>query len=228
MPNLIIFLIISQKYKELPDFREISDTIEMFVRLSQKYSQNFFFQNMQNFVFSRQWKRHFCWNPSDKSIMHISFNTFVSSLAHRSHRGNKLLELFCCSLIWPLPPLSSLQRQNTEISKQIFPEKEYLGLSPNFHIHASVSHLYIPTIRLSILREEICRVVDLSWDFINRSLAHECWNWGWGRAIPRKGIHKGDFRCSAHLLHYFLPLVFLLSTSMQKAWKQVFINILKI
>jgi hypothetical protein len=35
----------------------------------------------------------------------------------------------------------TLQRQNTEISKQIFPEKEYQGLRPNFHIHASVSDL---------------------------------------------------------------------------------------
>ncbi len=37
----------------------------------------------------------------------------------------------------------ALQRQNTEISKQIFPEKEYRGLSPNFQIHASVSDLNI-------------------------------------------------------------------------------------
>ncbi len=50
----------------------------------------------------------------------------------------------------------ALQRQNTEISKQIFPEKEYRGLSPNFHIHASVSDLYIPTVGLPILLEEIC------------------------------------------------------------------------
>jgi hypothetical protein len=28
--------------------------------------------------------------------------------------------------------------------------------SPNFHIHVSVSHLYIPTIDLSILLQEIC------------------------------------------------------------------------
>ncbi len=48
------------------------------------------------------------------------------------------------------------QRQNTEISKQIFPEKEYRGLSPNFHIHDSVSDLYIPTIGLPILLKEIC------------------------------------------------------------------------
>jgi hypothetical protein len=46
-----------------------------------------------------------------------------------------------------------------QISKQIFPEKEYRGLSPNFHIHASVSDLYIPTIGLSILLEEICRLI---------------------------------------------------------------------
>jgi hypothetical protein len=57
------------------------------------------------------------------------------------------------------PLTSALQRQNTEISKQIFPEKEYRGLSPNFHIHASVSDLYIPTIGLPIFLEEICRPV---------------------------------------------------------------------
>ncbi len=38
--------------------------------------------------------------------------------------------------------------------------------------------------------------VDRSWDYINRSQTHECWNWGWGRAIPRKEINKGDFLCS--------------------------------
>ncbi len=29
------------------------------------------------------------------------------------------------------------------------------------------------------------------------SQTHECGNWDWGRAIPRKGIHKWDFRCRA-------------------------------
>jgi hypothetical protein len=54
-------------------------------------------------------------------------------------------------------PLPTLQRQNTEISKQIFPEKEYRGLSSNFHIQTSVSILYIPTIGVPILLDEICR-----------------------------------------------------------------------
>jgi hypothetical protein len=53
----------------------------------------------------------------------------------------------------------TLERQNTEISKQIFQEKEYRGLSPNFHILASVSDLYIPTIGLPSLLEEICRLI---------------------------------------------------------------------
>jgi hypothetical protein len=54
---------------------------------------------------------------------------------------------------------TTLQRQITEILKQIFPEKEYRGLSPNFHIHASLSDFYIQTIGLPILLEEICRPI---------------------------------------------------------------------
>ncbi len=40
------------------------------------------------------------------------------------------------------------------------------------------------------------KYVDRSWEYINRSQTHECGNWGWGRAIPRKGIHKRNCRCS--------------------------------
>jgi hypothetical protein len=44
-------------------------------------------------------------------------------------------------------------RNYTKNSQQIFPEKEMRGLSPNFHIHVSVSDLYIPTI--SLLQENM-------------------------------------------------------------------------
>jgi hypothetical protein len=47
-----------------------------------------------------------------------------------------------------------LQRQNTENSKKVFPEKEFHGHSPNFHIHVSVSDLNIPTMGLPILLQE--------------------------------------------------------------------------
>ncbi len=45
----------------------------------------------------------------------------------------------------------TLQRTNTKNSKQIFPEKELRGHSPNFHIKVSVDDLYIQTIDLSNL-----------------------------------------------------------------------------
>jgi len=49
----------------------------------------------------------------------------------------------------------TLQRHNVEEnSKQIFPEKELRGHSPNSHIHVSVSDWYIPTIDLPILLQE--------------------------------------------------------------------------
>jgi hypothetical protein len=46
------------------------------------------------------------------------------------------------------------QRHNTENLKQIFPEKELRGLSTKFHIHVSVSELYIPMNGLPILLQE--------------------------------------------------------------------------
>ncbi len=51
---------------------------------------------------------------------------------------------------------TTLQSHNTENLKQIFPEKELRGLSPNFHIYSyvSVSDLYTPTIGLPILLQE--------------------------------------------------------------------------
>jgi hypothetical protein len=54
---------------------------------------------------------------------------------------------------------NTLQRQNAENLKQIFPEKEYRSLSSNFHIHVSVSELFLPTMGLPVLLEEICRLI---------------------------------------------------------------------
>ncbi len=45
----------------------------------------------------------------------------------------------------------TLQRTNTENWKQLFSEKELRGHNPYFHIHVSVSDLYIPTMNLPIL-----------------------------------------------------------------------------
>ncbi len=41
------------------------------------------------------------------------------------------------------------------------------------------------------------KYADRSWEYINQSQTHECGNWDWDRALPRKGIHKWYLRRSA-------------------------------
>jgi hypothetical protein len=89
--------------------------------------------------------------------------------------------------------LFALQRHKTKNIKQIFPEEELRGLSPNYHIHVSVSVLHIPTIGQDY--SAAGKYVDRSWEYINRSHTHECGKWNRGRAIPFLGIHNWDFRC---------------------------------
>jgi hypothetical protein len=60
--------------------------------------------------------------------------------------------------------VETLQRHNTENSKRVIPEKELHGHSPNFHIHGSVSDIYIPMIDL-----HSGKYVDRSWEYITCS-----------------------------------------------------------
>jgi hypothetical protein len=84
------------------------------------------------------------------------------TILHRAKKSGLNLKGPLCLLnhfvaqLEPIGTQSTLQRQNAENLKQIFPEKEYRGLSPNFHIHVSGSELYFPTMDLSFLLEEIC------------------------------------------------------------------------
>ncbi len=65
----------------------------------------------------------------------------------------------------------------------VFPEKERRGLRPNFHIHVSVSDLYIPTIATSTYFSA-AEYADRSREYINRTQKHECRNWDCNRAVP--------------------------------------------
>ncbi len=60
------------------------------------------------------------------------------------------LSFLCVARLGP-----TLQRTNPKNSKQILPEKELRGHSPNFHMHVSVSDLYISNIDLPILLQDI-------------------------------------------------------------------------
>ncbi len=69
---------------------------------------------------------------------------------------------------------------------------ELRGLSPNFHIHVSVSDLYILRIgpHISYPTEK----ADPSWEYINRSHTHEFGYWDCSCAIPFLGIFVSNFR----------------------------------
>jgi hypothetical protein len=62
-------------------------------------------------------------------------------------------------------------------SKQIFPEKKLHGYSPNFYIDVSVSDLYIPTIDVPILLQEICGPILGIYKSLARHMNVECGNW---------------------------------------------------
>jgi hypothetical protein len=78
----------------------------------------------------------------------------ASSIDIRVDPSSPLYNVFKCLTVHHIISL-----QNAENLKQIFPEKEYRGLGPNFHIHVSVSELYIPTMGLPFLLEEIYRPI---------------------------------------------------------------------
>ncbi len=69
----------------------------------------------------------------------------------------------------------TLQRHNTENSKQRFPEKKLRGYNLNSFIHVSVSDLYIFLTGLPILLQD--QGMDQTSEYIDRSQTHECGNW---------------------------------------------------
>ncbi len=67
---------------------------------------------------------------------------------------------------------------------------ELRGLSPNFHIHVSMSDLYIFPGSVHII--PAAESADQSWEYLSQT--HECGNWDCGRAIPFLGIFVSNFR----------------------------------
>ncbi len=78
----------------------------------------------------------------------------------------------CSTLYYTNKSVDTLQRQNAENSKQIFPEKELGDLSPNFHSHVSMRDLYIHTYRSAY--SAAGKYMDRSWEHIIRPQTPEC------------------------------------------------------
>jgi hypothetical protein len=81
----------------------------------------------------------------------------------------------------------------------VFPEKELRGLSPSFHIHVSVSDLYIPRIGPHIFLQKN-RQTD-GGKYINLSQTNECGMWDWGCNILFLWIFVLHFRFCVLAVH---------------------------
>ncbi len=80
--------------------------------------------------------------PSFRDVAHngwLCTFTFYTGAFLYARYSLLLISKKFCDLTIDVPVVYTLQRQNAENFQQIFPEKEYRGLSPNFHIYVSVS-----------------------------------------------------------------------------------------
>ena len=81
--------------------------------------------------------------------------------------------------------------------KLLCPKQNYNLLSPSSHTLICERFIYFQDrSAYSAAGKHVAR----SWKYINGSQTHECGNWEWGCAIPRKGIRKRNFVCSADLV----------------------------
>ncbi len=106
-------------------------------------------------------------------------NNVLYCLVHQEH---SLISGYVCVLC------SYTVKTKYRNFKTNIPRKWYIGASIPISTFMPLWANYIFPWSVCLFCER--NYVDGSWDYINRSQTHECWNWGWCRAFPRKGIHK--------------------------------------
>jgi hypothetical protein len=148
--------------REAPTLQRISHLCIPFMRIAQPQSQLPHSCVCERFIYSQDRFTNISCSRIGRSILGIYkslTDTRIWKLGLWPRNSFSGSICFKISLLVFCSAETTLQRQNAENLKQIFPEKEYRGLSPYFHIHVSVSELHIPSMGLPLLLEEVCRLI---------------------------------------------------------------------
>jgi hypothetical protein len=109
--------------------------------------------------------RMFCLLRIFLDKMFLSVSLCLALFLLKTKKANNLHRLMHCLVLTIMKKKYAILHCK-EISTYGFPEKELRSLSPNFHIHVTVSDLYISTVNRQIDHGNI----------INRPQKHECRN----------------------------------------------------
>jgi hypothetical protein len=125
----------------------------------------------------------------------ISCQVFVYKSQQKTRHRQIILNMRAAGKITQIATKNPIQKiENKYFQKRIArPQSQF----PHSCVYERFIHIFSLLICLFCCR----KYVDQSWEYINRSKTHECGNRDWGPPIPRKGIHKWDFHCCAHIIH---------------------------
>ncbi len=115
----------------------------------------------QYFLYMHRWFLNFLVALAEREKPQGCFYETVTNCCHTANEGPVIIQYKC------LVPIYVFQKWNCYFQNRII-----MFCLP---VPTPVIDLYISRIGL-----------DRSWEYMNRSQTHECGNWDWGGAIPRK------------------------------------------